>query len=98
MRHLSPSLTLVLSCRASVACAEQAIYEFVIPIHYRLRALEAESDAPSDLGGIDSWLENRQGVQRVDGHVTTLSAADLPDERTCLVFEHAPYVSGPRGV
>ena len=86
-----------LACLASVACAEQAIYEFVIPMHYRLGDLETESDAPSDLGDIDPWLEGRQGVQRVGGHVTTLSAADLPAERTYLVFEHAPYVSGPGG-
>lgn len=64
-------------------------------MHYRLPDLEAEDDSPSDLGEIEPWLEGRRGVTRVEGHVSFLSAADLPADQVIMVFEHAPYV--PRG-
>jgi len=69
----------------------------VIPMHYRLPDLEVEEDSPSDLGDLDPWLEGRSRVQRVGGHMTTLRVSELPSERTFLVFERAPYVSGPGG-
>ena len=79
------------------AILEAAQPSIVIPMHYRLGDLETEADAPSDLGDIDPWLDGRSGVRQVGGHVTTLRAAELPTERTYLVFDHAPYVSGPGG-
>ena len=69
----------------------------VIPMHYRLGDLETDPDSPSDLGGIEPWLQGRARVERVEGHVTTLRAAELPSEQTILVFEHAPYVQGAGG-
>ena len=66
----------------------------VIPMHYRLPDLEVDADSPSDLGDIGPWLEGREGVERVGGHVATLTAGALPVERIYLVFEHAPYVGG----
>ncbi|MBT3325114.1 MAG: MBL fold metallo-hydrolase [Gemmatimonadales bacterium] len=71
--------------------------KIVIPMHYRLGDLEVEADSPSDLGGVDPWLEGREGIERVGGHVTTLRAGELPATQTFLVFEHAPYVTGPGG-
>ena len=69
----------------------------VIPMHYRLPELESDPDSPSDLGDIDPWLERHEGVRRVGSHITTLTAEELPATREILVFEHAPYVSGPAG-
>lgn len=69
----------------------------MVPMHYRLGDLEVEEDSPSDLGDIGPWLEGREGVQRVGSHVTTLRAGELPGERTILVFERAPYVTGSGG-
>ena len=69
----------------------------VIPMHYRLPDLEVEEDSPSDLGDIEPWLEGRSGVERLSGHVTTLRAGELPEQRVILVFERAPYVTGPAG-
>ena len=85
----------ILSEETTQAILEAVQPSIVIPMHYRLGDLETEADAPSDLGDIDPWLEGRPRVQRVGGHVTTLRAAEVPSERTFLVFEHAPYVSGP---
>ncbi len=87
----------ILSEETTQAILESTQPSIVIPMHYRLGDLETNADSPSDLGDIDPWLEGRR-VQRVGGHVTTLRASELPVERTYLVFEPAPYVSGPGGV
>jgi L-ascorbate metabolism protein UlaG (beta-lactamase superfamily) len=87
----------ILSEESTQAILEAVQPSIVIPMHYRLGELETEADAPSDLGDIDPWLEGRPSVRRVGGHVTTLRVEELPPERTFLVFEHAPYVSGPSG-
>ncbi|MGY8797830.1 MAG: MBL fold metallo-hydrolase [Longimicrobiales bacterium] len=71
--------------------------KLVIPMHYRLGDLEVEADSPSDLGDVEPWLEGREGIERVGGHVTTLRAGELPAEQTFLVFEHTPYVTRPGG-
>jgi L-ascorbate metabolism protein UlaG (beta-lactamase superfamily) len=67
----------------------------VIPMHYRLPDLESDPESPSDLGEIGPWLEGREGVRRLGGHVTTVTVDALPTSREILVFEHAPYVSAP---
>lgn len=71
----------------------------VIPMHYRLADLEAEADAPSDLGDIDPWLDGRPGVERVGSHRLRISPSDLTTTPAgnprILVFEHAPYVRSP---
>jgi L-ascorbate metabolism protein UlaG (beta-lactamase superfamily) len=75
---------------------EQLDPRVVIPMHYRLGDLEADADSPSDLGDVDPWLSRRDGVRRLEGHVTTLRIDELPESRTFLVFEHAPHVTAPR--
>lgn len=65
----------------------------VIPMHYRIPALEVEDDSPSDLGDVEPWLEGRPAVRRVEGHTAVLRASDLEGETTILVFDHAPYVT-----
>ena len=65
----------------------------VIPMHYRLPALETEPDSPSDLGEVGLWLDGRTNVRRLGGHTIVLHARELPDDPIILVFEHAPYLS-----
>ncbi len=67
----------------------------VIPMHYRLPDLETEPDSPSSLGEIDSWLEGRQNVVRLDGNFTKVSVSTMPAELEFLAFRHAPYVVPP---
>lgn len=69
----------------------------VIPMHYRLADLEAEPGSPSDLGEIDPWLVDREGVRRLGTHVTHFGLNELPTTMEYLVFNHAPYVTAPPG-
>lgn len=84
----------ILSKETTAEILAQLDPRIVIPMHYRLPDLETEVDSPSDLGEIEPWLAGRDGVRRVGGHVTTLTADDLPETREVLVFERAPYVRG----
>ena len=63
----------------------------LIPMHYRLPALEADPESPSDLGPIDPWLEGRANAERLPGHVAVLSRETLP-QNAILVFVHSPEV------
>ena len=85
----------IISEETTQAILEALAPRLVIPMHYRLPDLEADEGSPSDLGDIAPWLEDRDGVEPVGGHVTMLRVADLPSERTFLVFKHAPYVTAP---
>ncbi len=85
----------ILSKEATAEIIDALDPRIVIPMHYRLPGLEVTDDGPSDLGEIDPWLEGRESVRRVGSHVTTISAATLPADRSYLVFEHAPYVQPP---
>jgi L-ascorbate metabolism protein UlaG (beta-lactamase superfamily) len=85
----------ILSAETTDEIIEMLQPRIVIPMHYRLGDLEVAADDPSDLGDVDPWLDGRIGVRRLGGHITILRADELPPERTFLVFEHAPYVTGP---
>ncbi len=67
----------------------------VIPMHYRIDALETSADSPSDLGGVEPWLEGRGIITRVGSNVATLRRSDLPTQQTYLVFEHSPAIPAP---
>lgn len=87
----------ILSKETTADIIESLDPRIVIPMHYRLPDLEVDQESPSDLGDIEPWLEGRDGVVRVGGHITTLTASALPADRRILVLEHAPYVTGPGG-
>lgn len=67
----------------------------IIPMHYRIGALEIAPDKPEDLGDVDVWLEGRSNVERVGSNVLRLRVDDLPAERTIMVMEHSPRVTRP---
>lgn len=67
----------------------------VVPMHYRIPALETDPDSPSDLGPIDPWLEGRQGVLRLDSHRYPLGSNDLDGHPSILVFRHSPSIPTP---
>jgi L-ascorbate metabolism protein UlaG (beta-lactamase superfamily) len=70
--------------------------KLVIPMHYRIGALETESDSPSDLGDLDPWLEGRGPVLRPGTSTYALNREGLPEERSYLVLEHSPAIAIPR--
>jgi len=86
----------ILSKETTADIIEALDPRIVIPMHYRLPDLEGDPGSPSDLGEVEPWLEGRQGVRRVGGHVAQLRASELPTGREYLVFERAPYVQGAR--
>ena len=70
--------------------------KILIPMHYRLPDLEPSEDTPQDLGGIDAWLADRDGVRVLENHLLDLTVGDLPANGTAIyVFQHSPAVTPP---
>lgn len=67
----------------------------VIPMHYRIPELEAEADSPDDLGQIGPWLEGRENVLQVGGHLWNLAKTPKSEQTTIMVFEPSPLVARP---
>ena len=83
----------ILSPEETGAAIEAVAPRLVIPMHYRIGALETEADRPSDLGDLDPWLEGRGLVVRPGSHQVELSPGGLPAERTYMVLEHSPALA-----
>ncbi len=66
----------------------------LIPMHYRIPAVETDPSSPSDLGEIEPWLEGKQNVRRLGSHTAHLRPEDLPGDQI-LVFDHSPLVIRP---
>lgn len=64
----------------------------LVPMHYRIDGLETDPDSPRDLGPIDPWLADKEGVVRLEGHRSTFERASLPDSPQIVVFRHAPSI------
>lgn len=82
----------IIDAEATGAAIEALDPRIVIPMHYRIGALETEEDSPSDLGDVDPWLEGRFPIRRLPGNVLSLKAAQLPVERTYTVLQHSPQI------
>lgn len=66
--------------------------KIVIPMHYKIPALEPTPDKPKNLESIDAYFKNKDNVTRLEGHKTTLNVAGLPSTLQYLIFEHSPAV------
>lgn len=86
----------IIDAEATGAAIEALDPRIVIPMHYRIGALETEEDSPSDLGDVEPWLEGRFPVRRLPGNVLSLKAAQLPVERTYTVLQHSPEIPVPQ--
>lgn len=64
----------------------------VIPMHYKLAALEPVAGKPKDLGTIDEFVRGLDNVDQVGSNLLDLWARDIPDELTYFLFEHSPRV------
>jgi L-ascorbate metabolism protein UlaG (beta-lactamase superfamily) len=70
--------------------------EILIPMHYRLPDLEPSPDRPKNLGPIDPWLIDRDGVVRLETNRLEISKGDLPATGTQIrVLRHSPLVYPP---
>lgn len=69
----------------------------LIPMHYRIPELEAESESPDALGGIESWLEGREHVVRLSSH--RWNPAKMSEfvgrEPAIVVFLPSPAIARP---
>ena len=86
----------ILSPEATEAAIEALDPRLIIPMHYRIGALETDPDSPSDLGDLGPWLEGRGPVLRPGGNTVELTATGLSQQRTYLVLEHSPAVPSDR--
>jgi len=85
----------ILDKAATSAAIEALAPRVVIPMHYRIPALETSRDSPSDLGDLDPWLEAHGPAVRVGANSTRLTPGNLPDYRTVMVLDHSPDVPVP---
>lgn len=67
----------------------------LVPMHYRIPALESDPESPTDLGPIDTWLEGRIGVERLPTHQVDVTARWLSQAPSILVLKHSPEVGAP---
>lgn len=66
--------------------------KIVIPMHYKIPALEPTPGKPKNLEYINEYFEDKTNVTRLEGHQTSLSSSTLPSQMQYLIFEHAPTV------
>ena len=85
----------ILSAEATDAAIEALGPRLVVPMHYRIGALESEPDDPSDLGDLDPWLDGRGPIERATGNRATFTLDALPTDRTIFVFRHSPAIPPP---
>ncbi len=70
--------------------------KIVIPMHYRISALEPSPDRPQDLGPIDPWIENRAGVELLDTNRLEIWPRDFSRGAAQVrVLRHSQSVRAP---
>lgn len=82
----------ILKADETAAVIEQVGPKVVIPMHYKIPALEPTPDKPKNLESIEAYFENRENVTRLEGHKTTLSKATISSAQQYLIFQHSPAV------
>ncbi len=71
--------------------------QILVPMHYRIPALEPSDESAESLGPIDPWLAGKSNVRWVGGNIAVLRAGDLPSTQEILLFSHSPLVPSPEG-
>lgn len=64
----------------------------IIPMHYRINALESTHGKPKNLGPVDAYIAARDNVTKLEGNTFTLSKETLSDKEQYLLFRHSPKV------
>ena len=60
-----------------------------IPMHYRIEAI---SELPKSVGPIDTWLEGRPRVKRIENNRISLARKDLPKQNEVWALSPSPAV------
>ncbi len=66
----------------------------VIPMHYKIAALEPTPGKPKNLGTIDEYISSRDNVTILNNNVLEVDQYSLPKDLRYYVFPHSPKVKG----
>ena len=66
--------------------------KLVIPMHYKISALEPVAGKPEDLGTIDVYFRNIEQVDRLETNIIEIGPLDLPNQMQYMIFPHSPKV------
>ena len=67
----------------------------VIPMHYKIAALEKRPGLPQNLGAIDNYMAGKKNVIDLNRNEYVVSKHSLPRESQFLVFQHSPLIELP---
>jgi len=64
----------------------------IIPMHYRIPALEIDPSKPEDLGGIDPYLKGKTNVKKLQGNISRFDSHTSEHSQQIVVFKHSPHI------
>ena len=67
----------------------------IIPMHYKIAALEKRPGLPKNLGTIDNYIKDKKNVTHLSGNKYVVSKSLLPEKSQYLVFQHSPLIKQP---
>ncbi len=67
----------------------------IIPMHYKIAALEKRPGLPKNLGTIENYIKDRNNVINLKGNKYVISKNSLPETPQYLVFQHSPEIKEP---
>jgi L-ascorbate metabolism protein UlaG (beta-lactamase superfamily) len=69
--------------------------DIVVPMHYRIPALEPTPGNPKNLGPIDAYLQQKSNVTWLEDNILEINHGALPKEMQYYVFKHSPLIPPP---
>ena len=69
--------------------------KIIIPMHYKIAALEKTEGVPKNLGTIDNYISTKENVLQLDGNNFILSKSKMPKSAQHIVFQHSPLIKVP---
>lgn len=68
----------------------------VIPMHYKIAALEKRPGLPKNLGTIENYMKDKKQAIHLKGNKYVVSKKLLPEQSKYLVFQHSPDIITPK--
>ena len=69
--------------------------KIIIPMHYKIAALEKTPGVPKNLGTIEEYIKIRNNVTELDGSEFLVSKNSLPESTQYVVFQHSAKILDP---
>ncbi len=64
----------------------------IIPMHYKIEALETRPGKPQDLGPIDPYLVGKPNVLKLSSNLYKFSKSQIKSGQQIVVFQHSPLL------